>query len=403
MNLEIKQRIKQIKKGQVPQDYKKTKIGIIPNEWEVKCLGEVGENFDYGMNAPAKEYDNKNKYIRITDIDEDTRKYLYNDIVSPNAKLEEYFLVKDNDILFARTGASTGKTYLYNKKDGIIYFAGFLIRVNIKNGNNAYYIFQNTMTVNYKVWIQIVSMRSGQPGINAQELKTYLLPVPPLAEQQKIAEILSTQDKVIEFKGKLIQEKQKQKKYLMQNLLTGKMRLKGFIGEWKRIELGEIFDYVQPTPYIVKTATYNDNYKTPVLTAGKSFILGYTNENFGIYVDVPTVIFDDFTTSSQFVNFPFKVKSSAIKILKCKKNYDIVFCFAMLQSVRYVVGGHERHWISKFSNIVVKIPKIEEQKAIAKILSTQDKEIKLLQKELEEEKQKKKALMQLLLTGIVRV
>lgn len=429
MNLEIKQRIKQIKKGQIPQGYKKTKIGIMPNEWEVKCLGEIGENFDYGMNAPAKEYDNKNKYIRITDIDEDTGKYLYNDIVSPNAKLEEYFLVKDNDILFARTGASTGKTYLYNKKDGIIYFAGFLIRVNIKNDNNAYYIFQNTMTVNYKVWIQIVSMRSGQPGVNAQELKTYLLPVPPLAEQQKIAEILSTQDKLIELKEKLIKEKQKQKKYLMQNLLIGKIRLKVFTDEWKKYVMGNLGntysglsgknkdDFGKGKPYI----PYTNIFLNPIIDVNE---LGYVDvlEN----EKQSKVCYGDifFTTSSET---PEEVGMSSVLLENVDELYLNSFCFGFrlnnfsvlspIYASHYFRGDTFRNILNRLAQgatrfnlsknnllkSILLLPPLEEQKAIAEILSTQDKEIKLLQKELEEEKQKKKALMQLLLTGIVRV
>lgn len=115
------------------------------------------------------------------------------------------------------------------------------------------------------------------------------------------------------------------------------------------------------------------------------------------------MIFDDFTTASKYVDFPFKVKSSAIKILKCKKEYNIIFAFAVLQELKYSIGGHERHWISKFTCIPVKMPPLNEQTAIANILSTADREIELLQQELEQEKQKKKALMQLLLTGIVRV
>ena len=106
------------------------------------------------------------------------------------------------------------------------------------------------------------------------------------------------------------------------------------MNSWQEYSLGELLPYEQPTPYIVGSTDYNDNYKTPVLTAGKSFIIGYTNEPNGIYDKVPVIIFDDFTTSTQYVNFPFKVKSSAMKILTA--NTDLVlpkFIFYRMQLI----------------------------------------------------------------------
>ena len=142
---------------------------------------------------------------------------------------------------------------------------------------------------------------------------------------------------------------------------------------------------------------------TPVLTAGKTFVLGYTDEVAGIYHDLPVVIFDDFTTDSKYVDFPFKAKSSAMKILKIKDGYNVVFAYEAMQMIKFTVGGHERHWISRYSKLTIDAPCREEQDAIANVISIIDKELALLQKGLEQEKQKKKALMQLLLTGIVRV
>lgn len=110
----------------------------------------------------------------------------------------------------------------------------------------------------------------------------------------------------------------------MQQLITGKIRLPGFSENWATVELEEVFDYVQPTPYLVKSTNYSNSYLTPVLTAGKTFVLGYTDEVAGIYHDLPVVIFDDFTTDSKYVDFPFKAKSSAMKILKIKDGYNVV-------------------------------------------------------------------------------
>ena len=139
--------------------------------------------------------------------------------------------------------------------------------------------------------------------------------------------------------------------------------------EWTEYALEDLLSYEQPTPYIVESTDYSDNYKTPVLTAGKSFIIGYTNETNGIYDKLPVIIFDDFTTSTQYVNFPFKVKSSAMKILTA--NTDLVlpkFIFYRMQIIEFDHSTHKRYWIQQYSKIKVKIPSLSEQeKIVAKI------------------------------------
>lgn len=133
----------------------------------------------------------------------------------------------------------------------------------------------------------------------------------------------------------------------------------------REYELGELLSYEQPTPYIVESTDYNDQYPTPVLTAGKSFILGYTNEQQGIFTEIPVIIFDDFTTSSQYVTFPFKVKSSAMKILK--PNADLVlpkYIFYRMQMIPFDASTHKRYWIQQYSKIKVLIPSLEEQARI---------------------------------------
>ena len=249
----------------------------------------------------------------------------------------------------------------------------------------------------------------GVQNLNVQMVKDYPIPVPPLLEQKKIAQILSTWDQAISATEELLENSQKQKKALMQQLLTGKKRLLDenggeFSDEWQRIELGLLLDYQQPTPYLVESTAYSDSYETPVLTAGKTFILGYTNESSGIYQDqLPVIIFDDFTTDSKYVNFPFKAKSSAMKILTAKKGVSIKFVFEAMQMLQFTVGGHQRHWISIFSNLVIPLPNKKEQQQIAEVLSLADQEIETIQKKLDCLKQEKKALMQQLLTGKKRV
>lgn len=139
--------------------------------------------------------------------------------------------------------------------------------------------------------------------------------------------------------------------------------------QWSEYELGELLSYEQPTPYIVSSTDYNDKYKTPVLTAGKSFILGYTNETQGVYTALPVIIFDDFTTASRYVNFEFKVKSSAMKILT--PNVELVlpkFIYYRMQIIQFDHSTHKRYWIQQYSKIKVSIPPIPvQEQIIAKI------------------------------------
>lgn len=137
---------------------------------------------------------------------------------------------------------------------------------------------------------------------------------------------------------------------------------------WQVKTLGECLDYEQPTKYIVKSTKYDDSYKTPVLTAGKSFILGYTNELDGIFTQTPVIIFDDFTTDTKFVDFDFKVKSSAMKILHPKENIDIKFVYYLMQTIQYRSDTHKRYWISQYAKIKIPIPPLEIQRRIVKRL-----------------------------------
>lgn len=145
-------------------------------------------------------------------------------------------------------------------------------------------------------------------------------------------------------------------------------------GTWKEEVLNVHLDYLQPTKYLVSSTAYKDSYSTPVLTAGKTFILGYTDETDGVFSDdLPVIIFDDFTTASKFVDFPFKAKSSAMKILVARDNTNIKFIYESMQNLQYEVGVHERHWISIFSKLKIPVPKnTNEQQKIANCLSSLD-------------------------------
>ena len=133
---------------------------------------------------------------------------------------------------------------------------------------------------------------------------------------------------------------------------------------WAICRLEQITDYEQPTDYIVESTDYDTSYSTPVLTAGKSFIIGYTNETTGIYSNLPCIIFDDFTTDSKLVNFPFKVKSSAMKILKVNQNVEIDYVAIFMSITRLIGNTHKRYWISEYSKLEIPIPPQKEQKRI---------------------------------------
>ena len=174
-------------------------------EWKMATFGDIAKGFDYCMNAAAKSFDGNNKYIRITDIDEVSSQYLYDDVVSPDGELEDRYLVKENDILLARTGASTGKSYLYRNSDGKLYFAGFLIRANIYK-HNSYFVFSQLHTLRYKKWISVMSARSGQPGINSQEYASFPVYTTSLQEEDKIATFLKLLDERIITQNKIIEK-----------------------------------------------------------------------------------------------------------------------------------------------------------------------------------------------------
>ena len=184
-------------------------------EWEKCKFGDIATGFDYGMNAAAKPFDGENKYIRITDIDEASSTYIDKEIVSPDGTLTDNFVVNDRDILLARTGASTGKSYLYRKSDGKLYYAGFLIRANVTK-HNPYFVFSQLHTHRYWSWVSIMSARSGQPGINSQEYSSFPVFITSLREEDKISALLSLIDKRIATQNKVIEDLKKLKSAIIE-------------------------------------------------------------------------------------------------------------------------------------------------------------------------------------------
>lgn len=264
------------------------------------------------------------------------------------------------------------------------------------------FLFQN-LGMRYEELRSISSGDGSRGGLNKKILSELHATIPNIDEQkiigiffQKLDNLINTQQKKLE-KVKTLKSAYLREMFPSKGKLQPKLRFSEFKEDWNNKELVQLLKYEQPTKYIVNNVDYNDAYKIPVLTAGKSFILGYTNEGNNIYkanINNPVIIFDDFTTSSHYVDFPFKVKSSAIKILMLKnQNYNSVFAYYVLKNIMYVPQNHERHWISKFSKFEVSVTCEVEQQQIGNFFKLLDDKIALEQKKLDKLKNIKQAYL----------
>ncbi len=406
----------------------------IPKGWSVKKLGEVCiKKGQYGANAPAVPYNcSLPTYLRITDIDEDGQ---YSILNRASVDISDYknYLLKKGDIVFARTGATTGKTYLYKEKDGCLVFAGFLIKFSPNNSLiNPYYLKLLTCTPLYNHWVEIMSVRSGQPGINADEYAQYPLLLPPLPEQEKIAGILGTWDEAIEKLSALIEQKKLLKKGLMQKLLTGKTRLPGFTQPWKEVKLKEmghitsagVDKNIVPGEQNVILLNYMDVYRKDfiykddikqIVTAPDSKIKNCNVLMGDVFFTPSSETRDDIGHSAVIMeNIPGAVYSyHVVRFRPLLNHLSRDFCAYAFKTSKFYKqayslceGSGQRYVLSQdyFRNMSVFIPTdLKEQQAIADVLSTVDDEINLLNQKLEALKEQKKGLMQQLLTGRVRV
>ncbi len=322
----------------------------------------------------------------------------------------------DGENLFIATGGKAKVNYYHGKAS----YSTDTYSIKAK-GLNTKYTFYTLIKDIEKIDYNFFS-GSGLKHLQKGDFKNILLPLPPLPEQRKIAQILETVDNAIEKTEKIIEKYKRIKQGLMQDLLTKGIDEKGNIRsekthkfkdsplgripeEWEVVRLGEILKYEQPQKYIVKSEEYDEKSGIPVLTAGKTFILGYVDENEGICNDLPVILFDDFTTDSRYINFPFKVKSSATKILRARdESIDLFYVYNALQLIRLKPGSdHKRFWISEYSKMFIPLPPLSEQKRIAEILSQIDQVIEKEEKYKQKLERLKKGLMEDLLTGKVRV
>ncbi len=227
------------------------------------------------------------------------------------------------------------------------------------------------------------------------------IPLPGEAEQQKIADCLGSLDDLIAAESRKLEVLRQHKQGLMQQLFpqpgetVPKLRFPEFenLPGWQSMRLGDILDYEQPGKYIVRHTSYQ-NTGTPVLTANKSFILGHTKETEGIYHNVPVIIFDDFTTDAKYVDFPFKVKSSAIKILTSRGDDELRLVYELMSRIRFDSTQHKRYFISQYQHLEIPLPGEAEQQKIADCLGSLDDLIAAESRKLEVLRQHKQGLMQ---------
>mgnify|MGYP000227344845 FL=1 len=362
-------------------------------EWEEKTLGEVFKTYSGGTPDTTKKktyYGGTIPFIRSAEINkEETELFLTQEgLENSSAKL-----VNKGDLLVALYGANSGDSAIA-KINGAINQAVLCLQ-----SENSNVFVQNFLLHNRELIIQKY-LQGGQGNLSGEIIKSIRVPFPSSKEQQKIAACLSSLDDLITAAVERLEGLQQHKKGLLQRLFpcegsnTPELRFAGFTGEWEEKTLGEVLSYIQPTPYIVDSTVY-DPAGTPVLTAGKTFVLGYTDEADGIFTNLPTIIFDDFTTESRYINFPFKVKSSAIKMLTLKDdNNDLYFLYSLMSTIDFTVGAHKRYWISEFQNLIVSIPSLPEQQKIASCLSSLDTLIAKQQERIALLKTHKKGLLQ---------
>lgn len=419
--------------------YKQTEVGVIPEQWEVHTLRScLTAQPDYGINAPAVPYSDKlPAYIRITDISEVGRFSSEKPVSVKQVDADCYYL-NEGDIVFARTGASVGKSYLYDLKDGKLVFAGFLIRVrpNLTKLVPAY-LAGYIMTGAYWNWVRLMSMRSGQPGINGQEYGRLPVPLPPLLEQRAIATTLSDVDGLLGGLDRLIAKKRDLKQAAMQQLLTGQTRLPGFHGEWEVKTFGELFNF---------SGGYSAS-RDQLSSEGHCYlhygdIHGATKTTVDVradYQNIPKlhiplnrvaaksllddgdVVFVDASEDDEgasrhvvVVNKEEQPFISGLHTIVAKSKTDELvheyrrFCFqtaAIRQQFLFYAVGTKVSGISKtnIAKLTMPVPKVQEQTSIAEVLMDMDVELAALEQRREKTRALKQAMMQELLTGKTRL
>jgi type I restriction enzyme S subunit len=374
-------------KNNIPQGYKDCPLGIIPVEWEVKKLGEIFK-LSSGKTKPQDiETTQKKDYIYPV--------YGGNGILGFSKKFSHF----STNIIIGRVGEYCGNTIYVKGKYWITDNALFT-----KYIDNRYDIFFLTYKLQYEDLSKLRN-KGGQPLISQKPIYSFLISIPPLLEQQKIAEILSVWDEAIAKQTQLIAQLETSKRGLMQQLLTGKKRLKGFEWEWREIKLGEIADIKKGTQ--INKVELNPQNPYPVMNGG----IEYSGYHDKFNTDGNTVTISEGGNSCGFVNLiatKFWCGGHCYALFE-KESCHKVFLYQKLKHIETEImalrvgSGLPNIQIAPLYNLKITIPFLEEQIAIVAILSTSDKEIDLAKKKLAGLKEQKKGLMQILLTGKKRV
>ena len=389
--------------------YNQTEVGVIPEAWEVVPVGDLF-TFKNGLNKAKQFFGRGTPIVNYMDVFGKPSLRIGEVVgkVDVSPKELNAYNVRKGDVFFTRTSETVEEigtaSVMLDDPESTVY-SGFVLRARPTN---------DSLDDTFKAYCfspryfrkQIVARASytTRALTNGRSLSVALLARPPLPEQRAIAMALSDVDALLEGLDRLIAKKRDLKHAAMQQLVTGQTRLPGFCGEWEVKRFGELLTYEQPAKYLVSSGEYSDANDVPVLTAGKTFILGYTNEDEGIFSDLPVIIFDDFTTASHYVTFPFKIKSSAMKLLKPRdQKIDVRFVYEAMQLIVFKVNEHKRYWISEYQKLELRVPDEEEQAVIMAVLSDMDAELSALEARRDKTRDLKQAMMQELLTGKTRL
>lgn len=384
-----------------------TEIGLLPEDWKVVRLEDVG-SFSKGAGISRSEASSgRIPAVRYGEIYTDHDNYIkrFRSFISSEIAKQSRRM-KKGCLLFAASGETKediGKAVAFID-DFEAYAGGDLIILNPKGDIVSLYL---GYTLNSPVTVRQRAMQAQGDSvvhITTGAIQNIAIPLPPKPEQERIAAALTSIDSLIDNLERTIQKKKHIREGAMEELLSGKRRLPGFSGEWVEKKLSDILQYEQPGAYLVQDTKYYSA-GIPVLTVGKTFILGYTQENDGVFTNIPIIIFDDFTTESRYVNFEFKVKSSAVKMLHLvDDSYDLRFISEKMKAINFTPYDHQRYWIGTYSQFRIMLPPtIHEQHAIADTLTALDDEIALLQAERDKYLQIRSGMMDDLLTGKIRL
>ena len=373
--------------------------------WEQRNILEISKVFIGLVTTMTENYRNEGTLlIRNSDIKENRFEFSDNPI-----HLDEAFAENNSsrrliigDVITIHTGDIGTSAVIGEREDGAIGFATINTRPN-QDVLDSNYLSTYFNTEKHKNYAIKVSTGDGRSNYNLKDFNRLSVPLPLLDEQKKIGFFFKQlNDTIALHQRKLDKSKELKSAYLAEMFPTEgerkpKRRFAEFSDDWEQRKLGQLLKYEQPTKYIVESTNYDDSFDTPVLTAGQSFVLGYTDEKSGIKkADEynPVIIFDDFTTSSHYVDFPFKVKSSAMKLLTLKdEKDDFYFAYQILDNVNYNVQNHERHWISKFSEFEFLCPTSEEQRKIGEYFRKLNNLITFNQRKLDKLQNIKKAYL----------